>query len=219
MDVEASVERVLRAGAAAEPAAGLEGRVLHRLAQARVAEESARPGPRMRGAIACACVGLCAAGAWVMRERPALRPEQALVRRGAPLSVAGPRAETREGSGAHRGPSAGTAQGRSLQYVARSVAYRPNGAEVAHVSNSEDDVALHEMRAPSRVAPPEPLSAQERMLVRAARRPAAAALVEADAASEAAVGEVQAARSSEPHDLLAALGKGLFAGMSAAAEE
>lgn len=78
---------------------------------------------------------------------------------------------------------------------------------------------MNEMNLPSRVAPPEPLTAQERLLLRAAKTRGVSALVEGAPEADAALREAQAKRQAEPHTLFAEFGRGLFAGIGSTADE
>lgn len=212
--VDERVERVLRAFGAAEADAGLEGRVLSRLAEVRVEQAGGGPMWWARGAVACACLGLCVAAVWVGRER-GVRPAEAprvisMVSKGeagpGARGVSEPKPEIATDG------TVGTQRG----YVTRVVAHVPRSERAAD-RLAADDVAVSEMAAPTRVAPPEPLTEQERLLLRAARRDGASALVEEDA--DGALRVEQTKRQAETRTLFAEFEKGLFAGINAAADE
>lgn len=224
MTVEERIDGTLAAIGATEPPAGLEGRVLARLAEVRGMEARGlqiRRGGWLRVGVACACVGLVAAGIVVRREGSARSPS-VLMGRGARGQSEGEASflvrrdyrSARPGAFAERHGL--KAEGASMDRGAapgRRVAGPERRASGGEREESVDDAAVSEMLAPSQPAPMEPLTAQERMLQRAGRAPGVSALAEPDPEAAAALLAAQAARQAEVRTLFAAFGKSLFAGM------
>ncbi|GAC1428568.1 MAG: hypothetical protein NVSMB62_26420 [Acidobacteriaceae bacterium] len=210
------VERVLRSFGGAEADGGLEGRVLSRLAAVRVEHAAETRMWRVRGAVACACLGMCVAAVWLVRER-SMRP-LAVPSKVSMASLVDAGLATEASSGPNRNvPTAGTT-GLKRGYVTRVAAHVPREEQAAK-SLEADEVAVSEMSAPTRIAPPQPLTEQERLLLRAAKRSGAYALAEGNADGDGALRVEQMKRQAETNTLFAAFGKGLFAGINAAADE
>jgi hypothetical protein len=167
---EQDIDRVLEALGRMEAPRGLEQRVLARLEQTEVAPRGWWLG--MRGwavagglAVAALAVGLGIAG----RHRAPVAPALTIVDRMRPVSPVAvasvpPVAERR-------------VQVRRVTFVRAEVTDAGGGGE--------DAVAMAEMNAPSHPAPPMALTAGEKMLVRASRKPESVELARLEARAPA----------------------------------
>ncbi len=233
MSVEERIDRVLAETGAAEAPAGLEGRVLARLAEVRAAEGRAGGGSRgawVRRLVVCGCVGVVVAvvGVSVVRTDRAARAPGVGQSREAGLAQRQEFHHPGDGRDSLRlrspdfpwdarlmrrpgGPGRGRSPGAEI------VGGGAVRLDVQGGGDAMDDIAVSEMRAPSLPAPAEPLTAQERLLLRAGRAPGVSALAESDPEADAALLAAQVKRQGEVHELFAAFGRGVFAGMDAGA--
>lgn len=211
-DVEREIGRVLQGFSEVEAPPGLEGRVLLRVAEA--------PGPRGVGwvpGLVLAAASLLAGVVWVSVERRGWD-------RSADVATVQP---SRAGEDA---AAAGVADGGSkveprsvpLHVKERALALR---SEAGAALSADEELALEEMRAPSRPEPPRPLTAQEELLVSLAQGRGAEALAKADALSDDVqesdaliAAKEEKRRKAEAQRLMSAVQETLFAGMSAGTE-